>query len=33
MSVLWQTTNDHPVVGLRDFKRFLRFPPSRPFEG
>ncbi|MDI1248913.1 MAG: hypothetical protein PSV13_08625 [Lacunisphaera sp.] len=33
MSVLWQTTNDHPIVGQRDYKRFLRFPPSRTFEG
>jgi hypothetical protein len=31
MSILWQKKNQHPVVSDRDFKRFLRFPPARPF--
>lgn len=33
MSVLWQAVNRHPVVSDRDFKRFLRYPPARAFEG
>jgi len=33
MSVLWKITDDHPAVGLRDYKRFLRFPPARALEG
>ena len=33
MSLLWQELNRHPVVSERDYKRFLRFPPARPFEG
>ena len=32
MSVLWQALNQHPVVSDRDFKRFLRFPPSRVYD-
>ena len=33
MSVLWQQVNHHPVVGERDFKRFLRYPVARAMEG
>lgn len=33
MSLLWQAENQHPVVSDRDYKRLLRFPVSRSFDG
>lgn len=33
MNVLWKIAGQHPVVAERDYKRFLRFPPARAFEG